>query len=390
MIFATPGTTRKPRGRFRPGAAATGRPRPEASLALPRQLLAALLALPLLAALAACGGSAASTSGSGATAASGSAATLRLGYFANVTHAPALVGVGQGFFAKELGSTALKTQIFNAGPSAIEALNAGAIDAAYLGPNPAINGFVKSNGEALRIVAGATSGGAQLVVAPSIGSAADLKGKNLASPQLGGTQDVALRTWLASQGLKTSVSGGGDVTITPTENSQTLQLFQQGKLDGAWLPEPWSSRLVLDAGAKVLVDEKSLWPGGKFLTTHLVVSKKFLDKYPDTVKALLRGHVAAVDWITKNAAKAQTVANEQIAAASGKPLRAPVIARAFANITVTDDPLAGTLSKLLDDGVAAGTTKKASLSGIYDLRPLNAVLKEKNLPAVSAAGLGEE
>jgi NitT/TauT family transport system substrate-binding protein len=166
------------------------------------------------------------------------AAELRLGYFGNVTHAPALVGVSQGTIAKSLGETKLSTQVFNAGPAAIEALNAGAIDATYIGPNPAINSYVKSKGESISIIAGAAAGGAQLVVKPEITSAADLKGKTLASPQLGGTQDVALRAWLAKQGYKTNTDGSGDVAINPTENAQTLKLFKDCKLDGAWLPEP--------------------------------------------------------------------------------------------------------------------------------------------------------
>ncbi len=348
-----------------------------------RSALVAAAALVALG-LAGCGDSAQ------AGAAPSAAGALRLGYFANVTHAPALVGVSQGFFAKELGSTKLTTQVFNAGPAAIEALNAGAIDAAYLGPNPAINGFVKSKGDALRIIAGATSGGAQLVVRQGITSAAQLKGKNLATPQLGGTQDVALRAWLAKNGLKTTPGGGGDVEITPTENAQTLQLFQQGRLDGAWLPEPWSSRLVLDAGATVLVDEKTLWPQGQFVTTHLIVSRKYLVEHPQTVEALLRGHVESVDWVKANPTKAPAAVNGEIAKAAGKPLSDAVIARALANITVTDDPLAASLAKDLADGVTAGVVKDADLSGIYDLRPLNTVLKAKGEPAVSAGGLGQQ
>jgi NitT/TauT family transport system substrate-binding protein len=320
----------------------------------------------------------------------GPAAALRLGYFANVTHAPALAGVAQGFFAKELGSTKLSTQVFNAGPAAIEALNAGAIDAAYLGPNPAINGFVKSKGEALRIIAGATSGGAQLVVRPDITSAAQLKGTNLATPQLGGTQDVALRAWLSEQGLKTTPGGGGDVSITPSENAQTLQLFQDGRLDGAWLPEPWASRLVLDAGAKVLVDEKTLWPKGEFVTTHLIVAKKYLDEHPQTVEALLRGHVQAVAWVKDTPDQAPDVVNAEIAEAAGKPLSEPVITRAFANIAVTNDPLAGSLAKDLADGVTAGVVKDADLKGIYDLRLLNKVLTAQGQPTVSSGGLGPQ
>ena len=231
------------------------------------------------------------------------AAELKLGFFGNVTHAPALVGVKEGFIAKSLGETKLSTQVFNAGPAAIEALNAGAIDATYIGPNPAINSFVKSQGESVSIIAGAAAGGAQLVVKPEIGSAAELKGKTLSTPQLGGTQDVALRAWLGKQGFKTTTDGGGDVAINPTENAQTLKLFQDGKLDGAWLPEPWASRLVLQAGAKVLVDEKDLWDGsltgkpGEFPTTILIVNKKFAAEHPDTVKALLKGHAESVAWL---------------------------------------------------------------------------------------------
>ncbi|HEY8719506.1 ABC transporter substrate-binding protein [Pengzhenrongella sp.] len=360
--------------------------RPFSSSSRSRSLRAvtALAMIPLLAALAACSPASASKGDSGP------ADALRLGYFANVTHAPALVGVSKGLFAKELGKTKLKTQVFNAGPAAIEALNANAIDAAFLGPSPAINGFIKSHGESLQIISGSTSGGAQLVVRPGIKTAADLKGAELATPQLGGTQDVALRSWLTSKGLKNSISGGGDVTITPTDNAQTLQLFQDGKIDGAWLPEPWASRLVVDANAKVLVDEKDLWAGGKFLTTNLIVSKKFLGEHPATVEALLRGTVDSVDWLKANPKDAPGVVNAEIAKTAGKPLSDAVLARAFTNISFSVDPLAGTLDKLLAAGVTAGTTEKASLDGIYDLRLLNKVLKEKGQPAVSSAGLGQE
>ncbi|TQJ39162.1 NitT/TauT family transport system substrate-binding protein [Arthrobacter sp. SLBN-112] len=321
------------------------------------------------------------------------AAELKLGYFGNVTHAPALVGVSKGFIAGELGSTKLSTQVFNAGPAAIEALNAGAIDATYIGPNPAINSFVKSGGESINIIAGAAAGGAQLVVKPEIKSAADLKGKTLASPQLGGTQDVALRAWLASQGYKTNVDGSGDVAINPTENAQTLKLFQDGKLDGAWLPEPWASRLVLTAGAKVLVDEKDLWDGslsgkpGEFPTTILIVNQKFAADHPDTVTALLKGHVKSVEWL--NAAPAgekATAINAALKEAAGAELKADVIDRSLKNIVFTVDPLAGTYQKLLADGVTAGTTKQADINGIFDLRALNSASSEKT----SAAGLGKE
>ncbi|WP_285248868.1 ABC transporter substrate-binding protein [Pseudarthrobacter sp. efr-133-R2A-89] len=323
------------------------------------------------------------------------AAELKLGYFGNVTHAPALVGVKKGFLQQALGSTKLSTQTFNAGPAAIEALNAGAIDAAYIGPNPAINSFAKSQGESVRVIAGAAAGGAQLVVKPEITSAADLEGKTLASPQLGGTQDVALRAWLSKQGYKTSVDGSGDVAINPTENAQTLKLFQDGKLDGAWLPEPWASRLVLQAGAKVLVDEKDLWDGtgtgkpGEFPTTILIVNQKFAADHPDTVKELLKGNAESVAWL--NSAPADEKANLINAAlqeSAGAALPNDVLTRSLANITFTLDPLAGSYPKLLQDGVDAGTTKKADINGLFDLRALNQVTGGAD--KISAAGLGQD
>jgi NitT/TauT family transport system substrate-binding protein len=321
------------------------------------------------------------------------ATELKLGYFGNVTHAAALVGVNEGFIKNNLGSTKLSTQVFNAGPAAIEALNAGAIDATYIGPNPAINSFVKSKGESISIIAGAASGGAQLVVRPGIKTAADLKGKTLASPQLGGTQDVALRAWLGKQGFKTNTDGGGDVAINPTENAQTLKLFQDGKLDGAWLPEPWASRLVLQAGAKVLVDEKDLWDGsltgkpGEFPTTILIVNRKFAAEHPQTVEGLLKGHAQAVKWLNDTpAAEKATKVNAALKQDAGKALPQDVIDRSLENIVFTVDPLAGAFNKLLQDGVDAGTTKQADLNGIFDLRALNAVTDEKT----SAAGLGQD
>ncbi|WP_411376478.1 ABC transporter substrate-binding protein [Arthrobacter sp. MPF02] len=323
------------------------------------------------------------------------AAELKLGYFGNVTHAPALVGIKEGFLAEALGNTALSTETFNAGPAAIEALNAGAIDAAYIGPNPAINSFAKSSGESVRIIAGAAAGGAQLVVKPDINSAADLKGKTIASPQLGGTQDVALRAWLAVQGYKTNVDGSGDVAINPTENAQSLKLFQDGKLDGAWLPEPWSSRLVLQAGARVLVDEKDLWDGtgtgkpGEFPTTVLIVNQKFAAEHPDTVKALLAGHAKSVAWLNEAPAEQKAgVINSALQESAGAALADDVLARSLANITFTLDPLAGGYPRLLQDGVEAGTTKHADINGLFDLRALNEVAGATT--KISAAGLGQD
>ncbi len=357
-----------------------------------RRLLAALAAAPLLVGLSACGASstsAAASSGSSVGADTGTAASeLRLGFFANVTHATPLVADKEGFFTKELGSTKLTISIYNAGPAAIEALNSGSIDAAYLGPNPAINGYTKSDGKSLRIIAGATSGGAALVVRSSINSAADLKGKTLDSPQLGGTQDVALRAWLNKNGLKVPAVGKGDLTIQSTDNATTLQLFQDGKIDGAWLPEPWASRLVLDAGAKVLVNEKTLWPEGKFVTTQLIVSQDFLAKHPATVEALLKGEVTTNAFIAANPDKAKADINAELLTYTKKSLKPAVLDSAFANIAVTNDPLAATLKQAADNAVGAGLLKAPKLDGIYDLRLLNRVLAAAGQPAVDDAGLG--
>lgn len=334
-----------------------------------------------------------STSAGGASLPSpvGPAAELRLGYFANVTHAPALVGVGQGRFADALaaaGTPTLTTQVLNAGPSAIEALNAGAIDATFIGPNPAINGFVQSEGESLRVVAGTTSGGAQLVVRAGIDGVEALRGTELATPQLGNTQDVALRAWLADNGLRSPLSGGGDVTITPTENAQTLQLFQDGKIDGAWLPEPWSSRLVLEAGGVVLLDEKDLWPDGEFVTTHLVVSADYLAEHPETVTALVAGLEESIDWIDSHPEEAPAAVNAQLAAAGGKALDETVLDRAFGSLEFSTDPHAGALGTVHQNAVDVGVTKPASIEGIYDLRLLNALRAAAGEQPASAAGLG--
>lgn len=353
-----------------------------------RRRLAAALAVPLLGLLAGCGAAADAQQAPEAT---GPADTLRLGYLANVTHAAAIVGVDEGFIPDALGDTALQTQVFNAGPAAVEALFAGAVDATYIGPNPAINAYGQSDGEAVRIVAGATSGGAQLVVRSGTGGPGDLAGTTLATPQLGNTQDVALRAWLSEQGLATSVTGGGDVTVSPTANADTLTLFQAGELDGAWLPEPWSSRLVLEAGATVLVDEADLWPDGQFVTTHLVVRTQFLQDHPDTVRALLEGHVEAVDWAVANPDQAKTAVNAGIEDLTGQRLAPAVLDRAWDNLQVTVDPVPGSLAASAEDAVTAGVAEdEVDLDGIYDLSILNAIRTEQGQPAISAGGLGKE
>lgn len=315
---------------------------------------------------------------------------LRLGYFANVTHAPALVGLEEGLFEDALGDVDVTTSVFNAGPAAIEALTAGAIDATYIGPNPSINTFIQSGGESARIVAGAATGGAALVVREGIDDPADLEGTTIATPQLGNTQDVAARVWLDDHGFQTDTSGGGDVQITPTDNAQTLTLFQDGQLDGAWLPEPWVSRLVLDAGAHVLQDEADLWEDGEFPTTVLLVRAEFLDEHPDVVADLLKGHEAAVQRIADNPGEAPAVINGAIEKETGKPLDDAVIERALEHVTFSVDPHADTFATLVDNGIQAGTQKEGSIEGLFDLTLLNEQLEAEGEEPVSAAGLGKD
>jgi len=323
---------------------------------------------------AACSGSGSEGGGSGG----GGRVTLRLGYFPNITHATAIAGVGSGIFARNLGEgVSLETATFNAGPSAVEALFSGALDATYIGPNPAINAYVRSKGEAVRIISGATSGGAFLVVKPEIKSAEDLRGKRVASPQLGNTQDVALRSWLKEQGLRTDAQGGGDVSVLPQENAQSLESFRSGLIEGAWVPEPWATRLVQEGGGTILVDERDLWPNGAYVTTHLIVRAAFLKQHPDVVEGLLRGHVESTAFVNAQPAEAQRLVNSVIERITGRPIAEQVITNAWRNLVFTNDPIVSSLRRSADDAAAFGFLDKGDvkLDGIYDLEPLNRVLR---------------
>lgn len=309
---------------------------------------------------------------------------LRLGLYANLTHTPALVGVRQGVFARALGSdVTLATATFNAGPDAVTALLSNSIDAAYIGANPAIIAFTQSRGEAVRIVSGATSGGASLVVKPSIASPSDLKRKTLGTPQLGNTQDVALRHWLLLNGLKTTPEGGGDVSIHPQDNAQTLQTFRAGQIDGAWVPEPWATRLVLEGGGKVLVDERDLWPGGQFATTLLMVRTGFLRQHPAIVGRLIEGQVEVNAFINAQPVDAQRIANAAIDDITGKPLSDQVVAQAWRRLSFTNDPIATSLWDAAQHASQVGLLPSSDLRGIFDLSLLNQALTAKGQPKVS-------
>ncbi|HEX4830167.1 MAG TPA: ABC transporter substrate-binding protein [Trebonia sp.] len=326
-----------------------------------------------------------SSSGSSATTASkpGSAGgsapvTVRLGYLANITHAPALIAVKEGFFAKQLGTAGtVKTSVFTSGTQETTAILAGQLDAAYVGPNPAINAWQKSNGTAIQIVSGVATGGASVVVKPSITSAAQLKGQSLATPSLGNTQDVAARYWLKQHGLATTTTGGGDVQVKPTSpNSAAVLEFKSGQIAAASEPSPYDVQIV-QAGGRVLFSE----PG---VTTVLMVTQSFLKAHPDIVRDLLKAQVEANDLIKSSPAQAEADANAELAAYTGKPLKASVLDPAFKEITFTDDPDAASLTADASQAVSVGLLKPVNLNGIFDLGPLNQLLAAAGEPAVTS------
>ena len=297
---------------------------------------------------------------------------VRLGYFPNITHATAIVGIERGLFADSLGDDVdLQLHTFNAGPDVVEAIFSGALDASYIGPNPAINAFVRSSGDAIRIVSGATSGGAALVVRDGIDSPEQLAGARLGSPQLGNTQAVALRAWLAEQGFETDLEGGGDVAVLPQANGDILSAFSTGDLDGAWVPELLATRMVEEGGGHVLVDERDLWPGGEFVTTHLIVGTTFLEEHPDLVKRLLEGQVAANEYVNGNAEEARRIVAEAIGELTGTELDPRIVGLAWENLQFTNDPIVSSLATSAQHATALGLLEEADLDGIYDLTLLN-------------------
>ena len=311
---------------------------------------------------------------------------IRVGAFPNVTHPQAMVGKSNGWFEKAMGpGVKIEWKGFNAGPSAIEALFAGAIDMTYIGPNPAIAGYVRSNGEALRVVAGATSGGASLVVRKDSGiqKPEDFHGKKVATPQMGNTQDVSLRAWLIAHGMKTT-DKGGDVQVIPLANPDQLTLFLKKELDAAWAPEPWATRLIQEGNGRLFLDERTLWPGGNFVLTHLIVRTQFLKEHPDLVKNFIRAHVELTEWINGHVPEAKKLLNQQIAKETGKALPDSVLDEAFGRMTATYDPLRGSLMTAAKSAFDAGFLGRQmpDLSSLYDLSLLNQVLAEKGKKAI--------
>jgi NitT/TauT family transport system substrate-binding protein len=313
-------------------------------------------------------------------------AVVRVGAFPNITHAQAMVGKANGAFQKALRpGVKIEWTSFNAGPSAIEALFSGAIDMTYVGPNPTVSGYLRSNGEALRVIAGATSGGAALVVRndSGINKPEDFHGKKVGSPQLGNTQDVALRAWLKAHGMKPT-DKGGDVQVIPLANPDQLTMFLQKQLDASWAPEPWATRLIHEGNCHLFLDERDLWPARQFVITNLIVSPKFLREHPEVVQQWLAAHVELTDWINGHLPEARKILNDQIQRETGKALAPVVLDEAFGRLTVTYDPLRSSLLTSAKSAFEAGFLGKQlpDLSSLYDLGPLNQVLKEKGKQAI--------
>ncbi|HET8858135.1 MAG TPA: ABC transporter substrate-binding protein [Nitrososphaeraceae archaeon] len=313
---------------------------------------------------------------------------LKIGYFPNINHAQAVIGIGNGDFKKNLGENVeIKPFVFNAGPSAIEALFAKQVDVTYVGPNPAINGYVISEGKDVRVISGATSGGAVFVIREDTGinSPTDFANKKFASPQLGNTQDVALRNYLLEHGYKT-VENNGNVQILPAKNADILTLFLKKDIDGAWVPEPWGERLIKEANGKLFLDERDLWPDGKFVTGLIIVRTDYLQNNPDVIEKLLKAHVEETQWINNNKEEAIKVFNTELKKITGQTIPEDQLRDSLTRLEFTHDPIQQSLYKSANDAFNVGFLGKAKpdLSNIFELKILNKVLNEEGLATINS------
>jgi NitT/TauT family transport system substrate-binding protein len=285
---------------------------------------------------------------------------LRVGHFPNITHIQGLVAhalsrQGKGFLEPRLGSNVkIEWFVYNAGPSAIEAIFAKSIDFTYVGPNPAINAYVKARGEGVRIIAGAAEGGSALVIQGDsiLTTAADFRGKIIATPQLGNTQDVVARAWLKGGGLKIT-QAGGDATVLPTANPDQLLLFKQRQIDAVWTIEPWISRLEVEAGGKVLVDDR------RAITTVLVASAELVKTQPDLIRKLAAAHRELTEWIVGNPAEAQKLAREELFVETRTEFPEALLKKCWDRITLTSEIATGVLKQSVSDAQAAGFLRDA-------------------------------
>jgi NitT/TauT family transport system substrate-binding protein len=322
--------------------------------------------------------SSSSPSGTASAAAAGPV-TVRLGFLANITHAPALIALKDGYFKSALGSAgSVSPTVYSSGTQETTAILGGQLDAAYVGPNPAINAWEKSSGTAIKVVSGVATGGAEIVVKSSVSGASALKGQTLDTPSLGNTQDVALRYYLKQNGLATTATGGGDVLVKPTTpNSNAVQAFESGQIAGASEPAPYDVEMVNDGG-KVLLSE----PGS---TTLLMVTQSFLSAHPTIVADLLKANLQALALIKSDPTKAEADADAEYASYTGKAIKSSLVAASFQQIVFTDDPDEASISTDASQAVSLGLLKEpVALSGMYDLTELNTLLTAAGQPAVGS------
>ena len=306
-----------------------------------------------------------------AAAAASAKTILRVGYFPNVTHAQGVIGSystaqKRGWFEQRLGpDVEVQWFAFNAGPSAMEAIFAGSIDLTYVGPNPALNAYIRSNGDEIRVLAGAAEGGAALVVHKDGGPQVPLefRGKMIGTPQLGNTQDVAARAWLRRHGLRVTLTGG-DALVLPTANADQLALFQSGQLDAVWTVEPWVSRLELEAGGRVYLEQRSA------VTTLLVASVKLLREQPLLAEKFLAGHRELTEWVNAHEAEARDQVCAGLSAAMHREVSAALVAAAWPRLKFTSRIKQDQLAELVADAQGAGFLRDSiALDRLFSNRP---------------------
>jgi len=265
--------------------------------------------------------------------------TLRVAFFPNIGHAIPIIGLERGIFENNFGNeTMIEPKIFDSGPQVIESLFANSVDIAYVGPGPAINGFLKSENHDIVILSGAASGGASFVVHPNskIESVGDFEGKRIAAPQIGNSQDVSLRNFLAENGLK-PFEKGGSVVVLNIPNPDIYTLFTKGEIDGAWVPEPWATILVHDLGGKRLFFEEDLWPDKKFASVVLIGRQDYVEQNPEVIAKWLDSHQETSDWINENPEETRIIFNDFIQHHLGQKLSDDVLDESLRNLEITTD-----------------------------------------------------
>jgi len=308
---------------------------------------------------------------------------VRLGYFANLTHAQAVLGVWSGDFATAVTPAQLSTQVFNAGPALIEALLAGEIDVAYVGPGPVLNAQVQTHGQGVRVIAGAASNGVLIVARESSGikTMQDLRGKRLATPQHGNTQDLAARHF-----LRFDLGQDSDDNIQPVPNAEQAGAMSRGQIDAAWAPEPWGSFLVARAGAHVVGEEKDLWPQKEFTLTVVITTPDFLADHPDVVRKLLQVHRAWTRRLAEHPQQYVPQLGSALFALTGKQLPPGVLPAALTRIKFTDEPLMPTFAALANWSYELeATMQRPNLAGLFDTSILQSLQQADGAPVKEVA-----